>query len=361
MAQRLKTALVGCGKVASFHADAYFGLENSAFTAVCDNSLERADTFARQYGVKAYDSITEMVEKEKIDVVSICTPHPMHAAAAVPAIKAGASVIIEKPLADTLENCDFILNSAKEMGVKVGAVVQRRLYRSSMRIKKAIDGGKIGRPVLGKLVMHGWRDKAYYESDAWRGTWKGEGGGVLVNQAPHQIDLLSWYMGEPEEVYGVWSNVNHPYIEVDDTALAIVKFKGGGMANIFVSNSQNPALYGKVHIFGENGASVGVQTDSGAMFIAGMSEITEYPYNDVWTVLGEEDMPAQWRREDDEFYSTIDFMKYHHRLQLEDFINSLITGAEPLVDGYDGRRTIEIIQAIYKSTETGAPVKLPII
>ena len=139
--------------------------------------------------------------------------------------------------------------------------MQRRFYRPCMRIHKAIEDGKLGRPVLGMVTMLGWRDEAYYNSDPWRGTWKGEGGGVLVNQAPHQLDLLLWYMGEVDEVYGVWKNLNHPYIEVEDTAVAVVKFKSGAVGNIVVSNSQNPALYGRVHIFGENGAAAGVQTD----------------------------------------------------------------------------------------------------
>lgn len=136
-------------------------------------------------------------------------------------------------------------------------MVQRRFYRPCMRIHKAIEAGKIGKPVLGMVTMLGWRDKAYYDSDAWRGTWKGEGGGVLVNQAPHQLDLLLWYMGDVDEVYGVWKNLNHPYIEVEDTAVAVVKFKSGAVGNIVVSSSQNPALYGKVHVFGENSARRG--------------------------------------------------------------------------------------------------------
>ena len=137
-------------------------------------------------------------------------------------------------------------------------------------MKDAIDAGKIGVPVLGTVVMLGWRDEAYYKSDPWRGRWDTEGGGVLINQAPHQLDMLQWYMGsEIEEVYGIWKNFNHPYIEVEDSAVAIIKFKSGGIGNLIVSNSQKPGLYGKVHVHGSNGASVGVQTDSGSMFIVG--------------------------------------------------------------------------------------------
>ncbi|HEX7585840.1 MAG TPA: Gfo/Idh/MocA family oxidoreductase, partial [Prolixibacteraceae bacterium] len=188
-----------------------------------------------------------------------------------------------------------------------------------------------------------WRisSEAYYKSDPWRGTWKGEGGGVLVNQAPHQIDLLQWFMGgEIDEIYGVWKNLNHPYIEVEDTALAIVKFKNGGVGNIIVSNSQNPGIYGKVHIHGDNGASVGVQTDGGAMFIAGMTSILEPPVNDLWSVPGEEDKLKDWIKEDSDFFNSVNPMEYYHSLQVEDFIDALIDGRKPMMTGEEGRVTV---------------------
>ena len=154
-----------------------------------------------------------------------------------------------------------MINAAEQTGTKLSVVSQRRFYNPSKRVKNAIDSGKIGKPILGTINMFGWRDQDYYNSDPWRGKWKTEGGGVLVNQAPHQLDLLLWYMGDIEELYGYWTNFNHPYIEVDDTALAVVKFKDGGLGNIVVSNSQNPALYGRVSVYGSNGSAVGVQTD----------------------------------------------------------------------------------------------------
>ena len=126
--------------------------------------------------------------------------------------------------------------------------------------------------MLGTIQMLGWRDQSYFESDAWRGSWKLEGGGVLVNQSPHQLDLLQWLMGDIDEVFGYWSNLNHPYIEVEDTAVALIRFKNGGLGNILVSNSQKPGIYGKVHIHGSNGATVGSQPEGGAMFIAGEND-----------------------------------------------------------------------------------------
>ena len=225
----------------------------------------------------------------------------------------GSHVLVEKPLASTLEDCDAMMEAAKRNNRHLGVISQRRFYAPSQRIREAIDTGKIGNPVLGTIQMLGWRGEAYYQSDAWRGTWADEGGGVLVNQSPHQLDLLLWYMGEIDEVYGVWRNLNHPYIEVDDTALAIVKFKNGGLGNIIVSNSQKPGIFGKVHVHGQNGASVGVQTDGGALFIAGMSSITDPPVNDLWTVPGEENLLAKFIEEDTAFFNTIDATVYYFR------------------------------------------------
>jgi len=260
----LRTALVGCGKVGHLHAAALVKLKESVFTAVCDSDIERARKFAEQYQVKAYSNVEEMVSESKIQTLNICTPHPLHVEPAVQAAKLKAHVLVEKPLASSLEDCDAILQAAKQASVKIGTVCQRRFYAPCQRIRKAIDNGKIGSPILGNVYMLGWRDENYYQSDPWRGTWHGEGGGVLVNQAPHQIDLLQWYMGPIEELFGYWRNLNHPYIEVEDTALAVIRFRNGGVGNIIVSNSQNPALFGKVMIHGSNGASIGEQTDGGS-------------------------------------------------------------------------------------------------
>lgn len=358
--KKIRTGIVGCGKVGDFHALAYSKLAESEFCAVCDSSRDRAEAFALKYGVHAYTDVSEMCRKEKLECVSICTPHPLHASPAVEAALCGCNVLVEKPLAQSLKDCDAILKAGEENHVQIGTMVQRRFYRPCQRIRQTIDEGKIGTPVIGTVQMFGWRDKAYYDSDPWRGTWKGEGGGVLVNQAPHQLDLLLWYMGEAEEVYGLWKNLNHPYIEVEDTAVAVVKFKSGAVGNIIVSNSQNPALFGKVHIYGSNGASIGVQTDGGAMFIAGMSGIAEPPVNDLWTVPGEENLLEGWKKEDSDYFNSIDSTHHYHIVQIEDFLTSLIEGRRPLVDGYDGRRTVELIEAIYRSTESDKPVKLPL-
>ena len=284
-------AILGCGKVAHLHAKAVQNLPNARLVGVWSRTEKTAKDFAERYKVPSYTDIEKLIKEEKIDLVIICTPHPFHLEPAQKAALAGAHILVEKPLASTLEDSDKIISTCKKAGVKLGVISQRRWYEPVMRVKKAIEAGKIGKPVFGTVNMLGWRDKEYYDADPWRGNWKMEGGGVLVNQAPHQLDILLWFMGEIDEVYGLWKNLNHPYIEVEDTALAIIKFKNGGIGNIIVSNSQKPGIYGKVHVHGENGASVGVQTDSGAMFIAGGQGILEPPVNDIWTIPGEEKLP----------------------------------------------------------------------
>lgn len=361
MERVLKTGIIGCGKVAGAHAYAYESLDESDFRAVCDVNRERAQAFGAKYGVKAYTDITKMIQEEQLDVVSICTPHPFHAKAAVEAAGCGCHVLVEKPFAVKKADCDAMIQAAEENGVQVGTVFQRRFYEPCMRIREAIDAGKIGTPIMGNVTMLGWRDQKYYESDPWRGTWEGEGGGVLPTQACHQLDLLLWFMGsEIDEVYGVWKNYNHPYIEVEDTAAAIIKFKNGALGTVSASNSQDPALFGKVRIHGDNGATVSVQTDGGAMFIAGMTAITEAPFNDIWTVKGEEDKIGEWKREDEKIFFSHDPSEYYHRLQIRDFIRSVAEGREPMVTGYTGRKSVELLEAIYRSSETQRPVKFPL-
>lgn len=184
---------------------------------------------------------------------------------------------------------------------------------------------------------------------------------MLIKQAPHQLDLLQWFMNdEPEELYGFWKNINDPYIEVDDTSIAVLKFKKGGIANIVVSNSQKPGIYAKVHVHGSNGASVGVQTDGGPMFIAGVPTAWDPPFNDIWTIPGEEKLREQWEMEDADFFKTIDPVEYFLRLQDRDFILSVLENKEPMVTGKAGRISTELFTAIYQSSTLNKPVRWPI-
>lgn len=358
---KIRTALIGCGKVGHLHAAALQSVPESEFVAVCGRSPEKADAFAARYGVAAYTNLEAMISRAKVQALCICTPHPEHASPAILAAQLGVHVLVEKPLAASLADCDAMLAAAKANHTMISTVCQRRFYPPCRRIHDAIQSGRLGRPALGVATIFGWRDEAYYRSDPWRGSWRLEGGGVLVNQAPHQLDLLLWYLGEPEEVFGYWANQNHPYIEVEDTAVAVVRFKNGALGNLVVSNSQNPALHARVSVHGTNGASVGVQTDGGAMFIAGMSNILEPPFNDVWTIPGEESCLTGWKAEDARLFNSVDPKVYFHRLQIQDFLRAIIEGRPPAISGEDGRRTVELFTAIYRTERDRQPVRFPLV
>jgi UDP-N-acetyl-2-amino-2-deoxyglucuronate dehydrogenase len=296
-----------------------------------------------------------------VQAVLICTPHPAHAEPAIQAAEAGVHALVEKPMAATLRDCDAMLSSARTNGVKLGVVSQRRLYEPVLRMKAAVDTGRIGSPILGVFTMYSWRDRAYYASDPWRGKWATEGGGVLVNQSPHHLDLLQWFMGPIDEICGYWGNLSHPEIEVDDTAVAIIRFKSGGLGSIVTSVSQKPGLFTTLHIHGSNGASVGVETDRGATFIAGVSEVAEPPFNDLWTIPGEEHLLAKFQAEDRARFQQINPTTHYHALQIQDFLHAIIEKRDPMVTGEDGRTVVAMFTAIYRSQRERTPIPFPLL
>ena len=360
VADRVRTALIGCGKVGQLHAAALAALPEAEFVAACDADPARAADFAARYGARAYADLDALLAREAVQAVVIGTPHPLHAPAAIRAAEAGVHVLVEKPMAASLRDCDAMLAAARRAGVRLGVISQRRFYEPVRRMKEAIDAGKIGRPVLGTFQMYSWRDPAYYRSDPWRGKWSTEGGGVLVNQSPHQLDLLRWLMGdEIAEIGGAWANLNHPEIEVEDTAVATIRFKGGGLGSVVTSVSQRPGLYTKVHIHGSNGASVGVETDRGATFIAGVTGIAEPPLNDVWTIPGEEHLLARFQAEDRARFAAIDATTHYHALQIGDFLRAILDDRPPLVTGEDGRAVVAMFAAIYRAGRLHRSVPFP--
>ena len=359
--RRVRTALVGCGKVGQIHAKALATLPESDFVAACDGQADRALATARSFGALAFSDVGAMLDAARPEAVFVCTPHPLHAGPAVLAARSGAHVLVEKPLAAGLADCDAMIEAARASGVKLGVVSQRRFCEPVVRMKRAIEGGKVGRPALGVVTMLNWRDDAYYRSDPWRGRWETEGGGVLVNQAPHQLDLLLWLMGdEVAEVSGAWANVNHPSIEVEDTAVAIVRFAGGGLGSLAVSVSQAPGLFTKVHVHGSSGASVGVETDRGASFVAGSSAMDEPPLNDLWNVPGETGELAAFQQADRAAFAAVDPTSYYHALQIRDFLRAVLDDRPPLVTGDDGRKVVALITAVYRSQRDQKPVRFPI-
>jgi predicted dehydrogenase len=358
--EKARTAIIGCGKVGGIHAAALKALPETELVAVCDVSAERAANFAARHGGRPFTDVGSLLCETRPEVVLIGTPHPLHAEPAIRCAEAGVHVLVEKPLAANLADCDAMLTAARKAGVHLGVISQRRFYEPVRRMKAAIDAGKIGRPVLGLFLMYSWRDAAYYASDPWRGKWSTEGGGVLVNQSPHMLDLLRWFLGPIAEVTGYWANLNHPTVEVDDTAAVSLRFAGGGLGSILTSLAQKPGIYTKVHVHGDNGASIGVETDRGATFIAGMTPIAEPPLNDLWTIPGEEHLLPQFQAEDRAQFAHIDAMTHYHALQIADFVQAVLEDRPPLVTGEDGRAVVELFTAIYRSNQERRAIPLPI-
>ena len=356
----LGTALIGCGKVGETHARALQRIPESHFVAVYDPMAERAEQFAARYGVQAYTELNDLLNDPQVQMGSVCTPNHSHTEVVQACAAAGLHVLVEKPMAIDLLGCDMMIQAAEAEHIKLGVVSQRRLYPPVQRVRRAILDGKIGRPALATLTVMGWRDEGYYQMDPWRGKWATEGGGVLLTQTTHQLDLFQWFMGPIQEVFGYWDNINHPYIEVEDSAVAVVRFSSGGMGTILVSNSQRPGFYGKIHVHGSSGASVGVQTDGGSPFVAGVTSVVEPPVNDIWTIPGEEHLLAGWQAEDIALCQRVDVMSYFHELQIQDFLQAILEDRQPIMDGREGRKHVELFSAIYRSQRLHAPVCFPL-
>jgi UDP-N-acetyl-2-amino-2-deoxyglucuronate dehydrogenase len=355
----LGVAIIGPGLVAHTHAQALEQIDEAKLVAVCGRDENKTRAFAQCYGARDFTSLEQMLEHPGVDAVIIATPHPLHAEQTVLAANAGKHVLLEKPMALTVADCDLMIAAARAHRVKLGIISQRRLYEPVMRVKNALLEGKLGRPLLATLSLLGWRGPEYYAMADWRGTWAGEGGGVLVNQAVHQLDLLTWLMGPVRRVSSEVANLNHPEIEVEDTAVVVIRFQSGALGSIVASNSQNPGLWGRIQVHGSNGASVGVQTDGGSMFVAGVTRAVEAPINDLWTIPGESHLLEAWQNEDRARAASLEVMTHYHTLQIQDFVHAILSDRDPMVTGEDGRNTVGLIEAIYRSGSFPRPAILP--
>jgi len=355
---RIRVALIGAGKVAELHAAALGRIPGATLVAVAGRDPGRTAAFAERFGMRADIGLAETIGRGGVDAVILCTPHPLHAPQAIEAAEAGLAVVVEKPLALDPSDADRVIAACRENRVLLSVISQRRWYPAVGRVKAAIDDGRLGGPALATLEVLGWRGPEYYAMDAWRGTREGEGGGVLVNQAVHQLDLLCWFLGEPVEVDGFTANVNHPEIDVEDTAVAVVRFASGALATVTASNAQRPGLWGRIHVHGRNGASAGVETDSGSSFVAGMSAPSP-ARNDLWTIPGEAGLVERWPAEDAAAMASVDPSTHYHELQLRDIVAAIRERRRPAVSGEEGRRAVALLWAVYEAQRRGGRVSVP--
>ena len=346
----LRVGIVGTGKIAVNHAAALQGIDGVELAGVHDLDPARAAAFAARFGVARHEPDLETFLSSGLDVVTVCTPHPSHEQVVVAAAAHGLHVLCEKPIAVTLAEADRMVAAVGAAGVRFGVLFQRRFWPAARRVHQALDDGRLGTPIVGTLTMRWGRDAAYY-AEPWRGRWDTEGGGALLNQGIHYVDLLQWYLGTPVRVYGAIRTLKHgAYIEVEDTAVATVEFASGAVATIQAGTTFAPGL----------GTTVFVSDAAGAA-----ASVTEYPegtgHNDVWTVGGEHEYRALLSTgvDADPSLGRIheDLMPFH-REQIAEFVAAVRADRAPLVTGRDARTALAVVLGIYESSRTGAPVDL---
>ncbi len=342
--------IVGCGMIANFHARAVNDLRGARVVACYDAVPASADRFAASQGCKAYHDLNAMVADPEVDIVTVGTPSGAHMEPAVAAARAGKHVIVEKPLEITLKRCDQIIRECEKHGVTCSAIFPSRFHQSSRELKRAVDGGRFGRLTLGEAYVKWFRTQAYYDSGAWRGTWELDGGGALMNQAIHSVDLLTWLMGPVVEITAHTGLLAHERIAVEDTAVATLKFANGALGVIEASTAAYPGYLKRIEIHGSEGSAAMEEEDVVAWDFAkkGRADaaILERMSQRISTAGGASDPTA---------------IGHHgHTEQFRDVLAAIKEKRAPQVDGHEGRRSVEIILGIYKAAETGKVVKLPL-
>ncbi len=342
--------IVGCGMISHFHCKAIAEIAGASFVGCTSSRLESAQRLVESYGGTAYQTLDQMLADPRINIVTICTPSGAHLEPALAAATAGKHVIIEKPLEITLARCDAIIKACSDQGVVLSAVLPSRFQAASRTLKAAVDSGKFGRLALGDAYVKWFRTQEYYDSGQWRGTWALDGGGALMYQAIHSVDLLTWLMGPVAEVSAKTATLAHERIEVEDVVTASLRFQNGALGVIEATTASFPGALKKIEIHGTKGSAILEEEDIKSWQFAEMTEsdqkIASKFANRTQTGGGAGDPRAIGHAA--------------HAAQFRDVIQAIETGAAPFIDGAEGRRSVEIILAIYQAAETGTTVTLPL-
>jgi len=341
--------IIGSGMISRFHARAIAELSGAKLVGCASRTVEGAERFAADQNCKAYGSLQEMLADDAISAVTITTPSGDHMEPAVAAAQAGKHVLIEKPLEVTLTRCDRIIQECEQQGVQLATIFQSRFHDSSRKLKRAIDEGRFERLTLGDAYVKWYRSQAYYDSGAWRGTWERDGGGALMNQGIHSVDLLTWLMGPVVEIQALTATLAHQRIEVEDTVVATLRFANGALGVIEAATSVNPGYLKRIEIHGTGGSAVLEEEDL-----------------KVWDFAehrrGDEVILEEMRKHQSGGGGASDpaaISHLGHAMVFRDFLEAIEQGRPPAVDGHEGRRSVEIILGVYKSAEMGKTVRLP--
>lgn len=338
--KKIKFALIGLGTIAKKHIMAIHRLPEAEVVGGYDIDSHLTNTFVKEHSIPVFNSVEEMIKETDPQVLNILTPSGIHAKNLMELLSFNKHFVVEKPLALRLDHIDQILNECDKRGIKLFVVQQNRFNPPVQKLKEAIDKKRFGKLVLGTVRVRWCRNQAYYDQKSWRGTWAFDGG-AITNQASHHIDMLIWMMGEVESVMAktTTSLVN---IEAEDTGVAILKFKSGALGLIEATTATRPNdLEGTISILGEKGS-----VEVGGFF---MNELK------TWNFTDSDEMDKDiWNK----YAKVPDVRAWNHTEFFKDVINSLSNDKKGLIDGLEGRKSVELINAIYESAETGKEVFL---
>jgi len=353
MTEPLRFGLVGCGVIGPIHAEAIATLPDAVLAAAADLVPERVQKLTEQYGGTPYTDLARMLKHERLDVVIVCTPSGLHGEHACQIMRAGRHVIVEKPMEITREAMDEMLRVQQETGVKLAVISQHRFDAASQQVRQLVDEQAFGRLVLGNALVPWWRSQAYYDSGAWRGTWEMDGGGVLMNQAIHSIDLLQWLMGPVKSIFAYTDTLAHR-METEDVAVAVLRFANGALGTIAATTGAYPGVTTRIEVFGDKGSAI-IEND--ALALLRLARDAKEAVSDYGEAIKQAAAEAE-EKESAAAQNPAALASRSHALQIADMIRALREDRTPLVDGYAGRKPVEIILSIYESARTHKEVTL---
>jgi len=344
MSAEIGFGIVGAGMAARFHARAIAATADARLAAICRADASRAEEAAVELGVPCEASFEALLARPDVDAVCLCTPSGLHAEQAMAAAQAGKHVLVEKPMALRLADADAMIAACRNAGVQLGIALQRRTDPACRALHDAIRAGELGGLVLGTATVPYFRPQSYYGSAAWRGTWSLDGGGALMNQGIHLVDLLLWLMGGEAEVVGASGGAAQHDIEVEDCVVAALRFSCGARGTIAATTAAAPGFPHRVEVYGSRG---GAQFEGDALVRweghpegGGDTAPRIHPQVSAPTAAGSGASPTG--------ISTLG-----HTLIVQDFVASIREGRDPLVDGVEGRRSLALVLAIYEAAGLG--------
>ncbi len=335
----LKVGIVGCGNIFTMHATSADHLDNAQLVGVCDIKKDRADKAAQKYGVKAYYDYKDMIDNAGLDIIHICVPHYMHPVISKYAIEHGVNVLCEKPM--SIEYCDGEENVklAEKTGIKYGIIFQCRYNDTSKLIKENIENGKLGKVISARVVLTWRKPDSYYALSDWKGTWDKEGGGVIIDQAIHSLDLANWFINdEPVEVQASIANRGHSVMEVDDTGEGLIKYKNGATLSFWAMNNYGCDEPIEIRILCENGKAVMSYDEAKIMFNDGTVLSAEQQSDGIYYEGGKE------------------YWGFRHIRQISDFYDAVENNRQPEISGKEALKIQKLICAVYKSGKTGKKI-----